>query len=349
MKKILIFIAIVIATMSLSSCSDGSGEVWITPREFEIKPSIITSAVGRINYSQEITFHFKSADVDINDYHKAPIHFRVIRDWSVTAKGNSGHNQDGGNVVINNIVVTLWPPMGHLEYYHGTLNQYGKIRNVYYSSELSGTCRIEAFITNIGDVATNLRLHSTATITMADRNWDEMVPENGCNSDGLQIWKLVGETTNHSDNHFGKREMIYSLVNLADDIATSYASTYPGDSYLQINDMSLPMGGLFDIRNISTVDYVNANYYDSNGGVHIVKYRGGWDPHYFAPSHFEHRVGINADVYPHFAVVYQSTIDYDLRNKMDDKHFPINDLTVHTTMGGTTLYVHHYHLRFNNN
>ena len=57
-------------------------------------------------------------------------------------------------------------------------------------------------------------------------------------------YKLVGGTTEHSDNHYG----IASVVKALQDVATDYQAKH-STQVLKYNDMSLVFGGLFDAYN----------------------------------------------------------------------------------------------------
>ena len=72
----------------------------------------------------------------------------------------------------------------------------------------------------------------------------------------------VGVLAAHPDNHWGTTGMVNSLISLADSLHDTYSLK------LRVNDISLPLGGKFDL---------NADY--SSGG-----------------DHAEHRDGTNADV-----------------------------------------------------
>ena len=82
---------------------------------------------------------------------------------------------------------------------------------------------------------------------------------------GATYYVLVGTTTPHPINHFGKLSTITMLKQIAWNYYIEF-STYPRFSKLAINDMSLRWGGLFDV-------YAN------------------WQP-----DHHEHRYGRQVDV-----------------------------------------------------
>ncbi len=75
-------------------------------------------------------------------------------------------------------------------------------------------------------------------------------------------WVLIGATPNHNDNHWGTAEVVEAMQNIAQD----WRRDFPDEHVLQINDMSLPWGGMFDIS-------------------------GEW-----SPSHHTHREGRDVDV-----------------------------------------------------
>lgn len=67
-------------------------------------------------------------------------------------------------------------------------------------------------------------------------------------SDGLHggatYYTLIGTTTHHPINHFGKPQ----TISLIKEIAWQYHREFPGAEVLNINDISLKWGGLFDVR-----------------------------------------------------------------------------------------------------
>lgn len=57
-------------------------------------------------------------------------------------------------------------------------------------------------------------------------------------------YALIGTTTYHPVNHAGK----YNVLKNIQKIAWAYHQEFPGVPLLAINDISLPWGGLFDVR-----------------------------------------------------------------------------------------------------
>lgn len=82
---------------------------------------------------------------------------------------------------------------------------------------------------------------------------------------GVTYYTLIGSTTAHPINHFGRASTISTLQRVAWDYYLEF-STYSAFSKLEVNDMSLRWGGLFDIK-------------------------GNW-----RPPHSEHRYGRQADL-----------------------------------------------------
>lgn len=83
---------------------------------------------------------------------------------------------------------------------------------------------------------------------------------------GVTYYTLIGTTTHHPvGNHFGKPSTITSLQQIAWNYYLEF-STFSAFSRLEVNDMSLRWGGLFDIA-------------------------GNW-----APNHHEHRYGRQVDL-----------------------------------------------------
>ncbi|MBP7796129.1 MAG: hypothetical protein KA059_05065 [Elusimicrobiales bacterium] len=85
--------------------------------------------------------------------------------------------------------------------------------------------------------------------------------KDGCNGEqldylnvlvpGLEVltagsgYNLVGETDSHPYNHYGTKLLIDTLISIANE----YKSNFPEAEPLNINDMSLIWGGLFDVNN----------------------------------------------------------------------------------------------------
>ena len=71
---------------------------------------------------------------------------------------------------------------------------------------------------------------------------------------------LIGETATHPENHWGTTGMVSALQNLGVGFLSRFGKP------IEVNDMSLPLGGLFDLG-------------------------ADWQP-----PHVEHRVGLSADL-----------------------------------------------------
>jgi hypothetical protein len=91
-------------------------------------------------------------------------------------------------------------------------------------------------------------------------------------------YRLVGTTSEigqrHLDNHYGTAGLVRRITLLAE----AYATVYPGKR-LDINDMSLPWGGLFDLG-------------PGSGSARCTGMPGA----YWKPPHCWHRSGIDADI-----------------------------------------------------
>ncbi len=72
-------------------------------------------------------------------------------------------------------------------------------------------------------------------------------------------YNLVGDTPEHPYNHFGRPETITLLKSIAQDYYSQF-STYPRFSKLEINDMSLVWGGVFDVSNNWKPDHQEHRY-----------------------------------------------------------------------------------------
>lgn len=60
---------------------------------------------------------------------------------------------------------------------------------------------------------------------------------------GVTYYNLIGETSQHPINHFGRPQ----TIDLIKEIAWQYRTEFPNAEVLNVNDISLKWGGLFDI------------------------------------------------------------------------------------------------------
>ena len=57
-------------------------------------------------------------------------------------------------------------------------------------------------------------------------------------------WVLIGATDSHPLNHYGR----YSTIGAIKAVASQYHAEYPDYDVIAINDISLPLGGIFDLN-----------------------------------------------------------------------------------------------------
>jgi hypothetical protein len=98
------------------------------------------------------------------------------------------------------------------------------------------------------------------------------------------FWRLTGKADEHPSNHWGTPNTIESIQLIARDFFEGINPELTSPLWtLGINDMSLPLGGLFDIAEAV------------KDGDRIV----GRLPPDWLPPHKSHRVGTSVDVDPH--------------------------------------------------
>jgi hypothetical protein len=200
--------------------------------DFTVRPSVTSSTVGAgVQTLPLIVFCF-----DIFTGQIIPNCNVVLTHRARALSG--GHNHDANR------------PRGTFQPASGNTGPTGQLPTTYTSPEPSGI--IETTITGTTSDGRPL-IPGTFTI--------------GVEIDGLAAlgaganYDLVGATATHGDNHNGTPTFNASLGTLAD----SYVLAFPGQR-LAYNDMSLPLGGLFDI---------NATW---------------------APPHVSHRFGVDCDL-----------------------------------------------------
>lgn len=146
-------------------------------------------------------------------------------------------------------------PAGTFDKYEGSTGSDGQGLSVTYTApQVSGTVQVRVDCTspsgpcNSGNLPINVEVPGLVPLPA------------GLNYNLVGSFGLPGVTSQHSGNHFGTSSFTAKLVYLADLYYLKF------NSKLDYNDISLPLGGLFDIGN-------------------------NW-----RPSHHEHRVGISGDI-----------------------------------------------------
>jgi len=190
-------------------------------------------------------------------------------------------------------------PLGTLAATQGVTDGTGAFRTTYTSSIFGGEVAIIAHVPTLGPdkgdrVGVGVTLSSLGAGT---------------------YYNLVGATATHPDNHYGTTTALTNLPLIANDYKAQFypdgangPTPIPDADKLRYNDMSLIVGGKFDIN-------------------------AAWDPN---DDHQEHRVGINCDVpYNNVPVDRQAAVEaiFALRHSPNFlKHFPPD--------------APHWHLRF---
>jgi len=173
-----------------------------------------------------------------------------------------------------------------------TLSATGDAQPVYRTSGVSGSEVLSVRVQAEGRVAVK-----TDSVVVAVPGLVELTT--GGNVD------TVGPTTTHPDSHWGTPAMVANLRALGDSLYSRYAI------HLQVNDMSLKLGSLFDL---------NADW---------------------RPPHLEHRVGTSADV--------RIPTDGRQQDRLRECWYETNGLTasqaVTNEAGLVGVESNHYHLR----
>jgi hypothetical protein len=144
-------------------------------------------------------------------------------------------------------------PLGKLASSQGVTGPDGCFRTRYYPPHISGVFRLKSTISGISN---DTQLGAWV------RYLEELKP-------GLN-YNLIGADSAHPENHWGTREARDGLVKIANDYAAEfYGGTPPNAEKIAYNDMSLFLGGKFDLYK-------------------------RWEN--LSKDHAEHRDGINCDV-----------------------------------------------------
>ena len=174
-----------------------------------------------------------------------------------------------------------------------TLSATGDAQPVYRTSGVSGSEVLGVRVQAEGRVAV-----VTDTLVVAVPGLVELMQ--GGNVD------TVGTTTAHPDSHWGTQAMVANLRALGDSLSSEYSTS------LHVNDMSLRLGGLFDVS-------------------------GAW-----RPPHLEHRDGTSADV--RIRDLSSEQMDF-----MREKWYQINNLPASHSLASERYLLYpesnHYHLR----
>ena len=161
--------------------------------------------------------------------------------------GSGGHDHDENR------------PVGNFQQNNGQTNENGEFKTFYYASQFGGIERIIASGGEVRDSA-DLTVRVPGLILLPESEYYIKIGGT-CRHHGPSISDTVPPACRIPDNnHLGTNDLIDALS------AISLNYVQKGGEKIYINDVSLPYGGLFDMR-------------------------GDW-----RPPHYEHRVGTNADV-----------------------------------------------------
>lgn len=105
-----------------------------------------------------------------------------------------------------------------------------------HTAEASGAC--QGTILNVGDI----KIDGLVSLPPA---WSDGL------HGGVTYYNLVGDTTQHPINHFAKPQ----TIDLIQAIAWQYHTEFPSAEVLNVNDISLKWGGLFDISGAWTIPH----------------------------------------------------------------------------------------------
>ncbi len=136
----------------------------------------------------------------------------------------------------------------------GTTNSLGHALFKYVSSEIGGEFELVATATVGQDTLVARDTVTVSALGLKMLPWSQSQPV---------VWRKFGGTPKHPGpddnnfpwdyepdyNHWGRPEVDSALV----FIATQWKNTHPTEAPLWINDMSLPMGGLFDVNGLWTL------------------------------------------------------------------------------------------------
>jgi hypothetical protein len=199
---------------------------------FSVRPSVTSSNVGRGE---------QTLVLDLRCLNNATGQIIPFCNLNLTwqARANSGGHNHGGS-----------RPKGTFDPPSGNTGSSGVLTTTYTAPEASG----------IIDVHLAGTLSDGRPVNPTDYTIGVELPNLVSLGTGTN-YILVGATSTHGDNHYGTPTFNGALRALAD----AYTSAFPGQR-LAYNDMSLPQGGLFDIR-------------------------AGW-----APPHSSHRFGVDLDL-----------------------------------------------------
>jgi hypothetical protein len=152
---------------------------------------------------------------------------------SAHVRPNSGGHDHSTNRPTGSFV-TPGPAFDTVVVFQGVTDPNGLATYKYFSSGFAGVDSI--FVRGMSDKDTN-----SATILLKMGDFGELT--DGEHYDLIGAYGEPGVNSEHRKNHYGRANLRTKLVALAD-------SAYADSSYvLRINDMSLELGGPFDIHN----------------------------------------------------------------------------------------------------
>jgi hypothetical protein len=140
---------------------------------------------------------------------------------------------------------------------HSASRPVGRLSPSSCTTDARGECEVQYTATAFGGME---RIRATSGTAEGEVDLDVLIP--GLAALGGGNFVLIGATSTHPVNHFGAAGTLQDLA----AIASQYSQMFPSAQPLNINDISLERGGLFDIK-------------------------GNW-----SPPHKTHREGLDADL-----------------------------------------------------
>lgn len=205
--------------------------------------------------------------------------------------GSGGHDHDGNR------------PIGNFQQNNGQTNENGEFRTFYYASQFGGIERIIAYGGEIRDSA-DLTVRVPGLILLPETQYYIKIGGT-CYHHGPSLYPIPQECKIPDHNHWGTSDLVDALY----AIALNYVQK--GGEKIYINDMSLPYGGLFDIRG-----NWQSPHRTHRTGTNADVSGGGPGGSFMLPDTMEnvvYRVGKNLGLY----------IDYKYENGRNHYHFTI--------------------------
>lgn len=220
-----------IATLEVTSTHIGGGfivplvgngpTIQIQLEKATMQPSNLQ---GKQPSTQTITVLVK--DANGTAIPNADVSFEYNAGALVEAGGSDGHNHE-----------TVERPKGEFKKSTGSVGPDGLIRFQYTASDAAGLIQGTAQCkTPDGRSCTPKPFNIKVKV--------DQLQELSANA----LYSLIGQNSSHPRNHYGMPTLNTALVELASLYASAYSTDQTASGKLQYNDMSLPFGGVFDLK-----------------------------------------------------------------------------------------------------